>query len=47
MDLSCRTDLPLDEFQLDAVIRWVNTLIAGILLYEGTSGKTEEPVVDG
>ena len=37
MDLSCRTDAPLNESQLDALTGWLNTVIAKVREYEGIS----------
>ena len=37
IDLSCRTDLPLDEPQLDALTGWLNSVITKIREYEGIS----------
>ena len=37
MDLSCRTDLPLNESELDALTGWLNTVIAKVCEYEGVS----------
>ena len=36
-NLSCRTDLPLDESQLDSLTGWLNTVIAKIREHEGVS----------
>ena len=42
-NLSCRTDLPLEESQLEALTGWLNTVIARIREYEGSSEEAQTP----
>ena len=38
IELSCRTDLPLDESQVDTLIDWLTTTVSTVREYEGTGG---------
>ena len=42
-NLSCRTDLPLEESQLEALTGWLNTVIVRIREYEGSSEEAQTP----
>ena len=46
VELSCRTDLPLEESQLDALTGWLNVVIDKTREYEGVSRGSGEPGVD-
>ena len=36
IELSCRTDLPMDESQLDALTGWLTNTVARVREYDGT-----------
>ena len=38
IELSCRTDMPLEESQLNALIDWLTNTVSSASEYEGTSG---------
>ena len=42
INLSCRTDLPLDESQLDALTEWLSSVVARIREYEGVSRQLQD-----
>ena len=43
IELSCRTDLPLDESQMDALTGWLTDVIAKIQEHEGVSRGEAQP----
>ena len=45
-NLSCRTDLPLDESQLDALTGWLTTVVSKIREYEGVERAESNPRVE-
>ena len=45
-NLSCRTDLPLDESQLDTLTEWLNTVVSKIREYEGVEIAELTPPVE-
>jgi hypothetical protein len=38
IELSCRTDLPMDESQVDALTGWLTNTVSRVREYEGTGG---------
>ena len=47
IELSCRTDLPMDESQVDALTGWLTNTVSRIREYEGTSEGEAQHETEG